>query len=91
MTPCEGASVTTDLDELGSLFADKLRTEGKLVEPAARGARNLLVEYHGQHLTLVLPERALSRMLAEGDELAAISRDRPSRLTNSSQINMVRG
>jgi hypothetical protein len=30
----------------------------------------LLVEYRGEHLTLVLPERALSRLLAEGDELA---------------------
>ena len=67
---CEGASVTTDLDELVRLFAAKLRMEGKLVQPAVPGSRELLVEYHGQHLTLVLPGPALSSMLAEGDELA---------------------
>jgi hypothetical protein len=63
-------SVTTDVDDLVSLFAAKLRMEGTLVRPAAQGSRELLVEYRGEHLTLVLPERALSRLLAEGDELA---------------------
>lgn len=66
----EGAFVTTEVEALVSLFASKLRMEGMLVQPAAQGSRELLVDYRGQHLTLVLPERALSSMLAEGDRLA---------------------
>jgi hypothetical protein len=62
--------VTTDADELVSLFAAKLRMEGMAAQPPAPGSRELLVEYRGQQLTLVLPERALSGMLADGDELA---------------------
>jgi len=62
--------MTNDLDELVSLFAAKLRMDGTLVQPAADGSRNLRVQYRGQHLTLVLPENALSNMLADGDELA---------------------
>ena len=62
--------MTNDLDELVSLFAAKLRMDGTLVHPATEGSRNLHVQYHGQHLTLVLPDNALSNMLADGDELA---------------------
>lgn len=62
--------MTNDLDELVSLFAAKLRMDGTLVQPAAKGSRNLHVQYRGQHLTLVLPDNALSNMLADGDELA---------------------
>jgi hypothetical protein len=62
--------VTNDLDELVSLFIAKLRMDGTLVQPAAEGSRNLYVQYRGQHLTLVLPDTALSGMLADGDELA---------------------
>jgi hypothetical protein len=62
--------MTTAVDELVSLFAAKLRMDGTRVSPVAQGSRELLVEYHGDHLTLVLPEGVLSRLLAEGDELA---------------------
>ena len=62
--------MTNDLDELVSLFAAKLRLDGTLVQLAANGSRNLQVQYRGQHLTLVLPDSALSNMLADGDELA---------------------
>ena len=62
--------MTNDLDELVSLFAAKLRRDGTLVQPAAEGSRNLHVRYRGQHLTLVLPDNALSNMLADGDQLA---------------------
>jgi hypothetical protein len=62
--------VTNDLDELVSLFIAKLRMGGTLVQPAAEGSRNLYAQYRGQHLTLVLPDNALSSMLADGDELA---------------------
>jgi len=62
--------VTNALDELVRLFIAKLRMDGTLVQPAAEGSRNLYVQYRGQHLTLVLPDDALSSMLADGDELA---------------------
>ena len=62
--------MTTAVDDLVSLFAAKLRMDGTRVSPVAQGSRNVLVEYHGDHLTLVLPEGDLSRLLAEGDELA---------------------
>ncbi len=62
--------MTTVVDDLVSLFAAKLRMDGTRVAPVAQGSRNVLVEYHGDHLTLVLPEGALSTLLAEGDELA---------------------
>jgi hypothetical protein len=62
--------VTNDLDELVSLFIAKLRMDGTRVQPAAEGSKNLSVQYRGQHLTLVLPDNALSTMLADGDELA---------------------
>lgn len=62
--------MTKDLDELVSLFIAKLRMDGTLAQPAAEGSRNLYVQYRGQHLTLVLPDDALSSMLADGDELA---------------------
>jgi hypothetical protein len=63
-------SVMTEVDELVSLFASKLRMDGTLVQPVAQGSRELLVEYHGDHLTLVLPEGGLAQLLADGDELA---------------------
>ena len=59
--------MTNDLDELVSLFAAKLRTDGTLVQPAVECSRNLHVQYRGQQLTLVLPDNALSNMLADGD------------------------
>lgn len=62
--------MTTAVDELVSLFAAKLRMDGTRVSPVAQGSRELHVEYHGDHLTLVLPEGVLTRLLAEGDELA---------------------
>jgi len=62
--------VTNALDELVRLFIAKLRMDGTLVQLAAEGSRNLYVQYRGQHLTLVLPDDALSSMLADGDELA---------------------
>jgi hypothetical protein len=62
--------MTSDLDELASLFAAKLRMDGTQVQPAAEGSRKLHVQYRGQHLTLVLPDNALSNMLADGDQLA---------------------
>jgi len=62
--------VTNALDELVRLFIAKLRMDGTLVQLAAEGSRNLHVRYRGQHLTLVLPDNALSNMLADGDELA---------------------
>jgi hypothetical protein len=62
--------VANDLDELVRLFIAKLRMDGTLVQPTAEGSRNLYVQYRGQHLTLVLPDDALSSMLADGDELA---------------------
>ena len=62
--------MTTAVDDLVSLFAAKLRMDGTRVSPVAQGSRNVLVEYHGDHLTLVLPEGDLSMLLAEGDELA---------------------
>ena len=48
--------MTTAVDDLVSLFAAKLRMDGTRVSPVAQGSRNVLVEYHGDHLTLVLPE-----------------------------------
>ena len=62
--------MTNALDELVRLFIAKLRMDGTLAQPAAEGSRNLYVQYRGQHLTLVLPDDALSSMLADGDELA---------------------
>ena len=62
--------MTTAVDDLVSLFAAKLRMDGTWVSPVAQGSRNVHVEYHGDHLTLVLPEGDLSTLLAEGDELA---------------------
>jgi len=62
--------MASDLDELVSRFAAKLRMDGTLVQPAAGGSRSLHVQHSGQHLTLVLPDNALSSMLADGDELA---------------------
>ncbi len=62
--------MTTAVDDLVSLFAAKLRMDGTRVSPVAQGSRNVHVEYHGDHLTLVLPEGDLSTLLAEGDELA---------------------
>ena len=62
--------MTNALDELVRLFIAKLRMDGTLVQPPAEGSRNLYVQYRGQHLTLVLPDDALSSMLADGDELA---------------------
>jgi len=61
--------MTTAVDDLVSLFAAKLRMDGTWVSPVAQGSRNVHVEYHGDHLTLVLPEGDLSTLLAEGDEL----------------------
>ena len=62
--------MTNALDELVRLFIARLRMDGTLVQPASEGSRNLYVQYRGQHLTLVLPDDALSSMLADGDELA---------------------
>ena len=62
--------MTTESDDLVSLFAAKLRLEGKLVEVPAPGAQRLLVNHGSQRLTIVLPDGPLRRLLAEGDELA---------------------
>ena len=62
--------MTTAVDDLVSLFAAKLRMDGTRVSPVAQGSREVLVDYQGDRLTLVLPEGVLSALLAEGDELA---------------------
>ena len=67
---CKCDHMTTAVDDLVSLFAAKLRMDGTRVSPVTQGSREVLLEYQGDGLTLVLPEDVLSALLAEGDELA---------------------
>ncbi|MBR7744762.1 hypothetical protein KC207_15805 [Phycicoccus sp. BSK3Z-2] len=62
--------MTTDVDALVRLFAERLRSQGVPVEAAATGSRTLHIEHGGERLVILLPERELSRLLADGDELA---------------------
>ena len=60
-----------EIDDLVALFADKLRLDGIRTGTPMQGSRRLVAEYHGQQVTLVLPESALRNLLDDGDQLAA--------------------
>lgn len=60
-----------EIDALVLLFAEKLRIDGMLTQPPASGDRRLVVQHRGHQLDVLLPEGALRKLLADGDELAA--------------------
>lgn len=63
--------MSREIDDLVALFADKLRMQGVLREAPLPGSGRLVVDHHGERVTVVLPEPVLRDLLAEGDDLAA--------------------
>ena len=64
-----GGGRVSDVTALIHLLAEKLRSEGASVD-ADPGAYQLTIERQGERLVVLLPEREMTQLLADGDELA---------------------